>query len=198
MAVARKITSRIVVDAGGFSLIDMLVVTTFIAILMGMAVPAMQNIGDSIRLGTGAREVERELQTARLKAVTTNRVLRVRFNCPTAGHYRMVELIGTPGAPAAADDPMNRCSQVTYPFPPDDQNPMTLPNHDGPARQLHPDLSFGASKTLEFWPDGTVHADSGTGNPWQVLSGTGTAITVVKGADLKTITVNSLGKITLQ
>ena len=194
---ARKITSRIVDDAG-FSLIDMLMVTAFMAVVMGMAVPTMQNIGDSIRLGTGAREVERELQNARLKAVTANRILRVRFNCPAARGYRMVELIGTPGAPAAADDPMNRCSQVSYPFPPVDQNPLTLPNHDGPARELHPDRSFGAFKTLEFWPDGTVHTDVGTGNPWPVVAGTGTAITVVKGTNVKTITVNSLGKITLQ
>ena len=47
-----------------------------------MAVPALSAFGERMKLGQGQREVERELQMARLKAVTANRRMRVLFNCP--------------------------------------------------------------------------------------------------------------------
>ena len=184
--------------AAGFTLVDTLMTVTIFGIVAAIAVPALRDVNDSIRLSQGAREVERELQTARLRAVSTNRPIRVRFNCPTAGEYRMVELMGTPSAPAAADAALDRCSQQKYPYPPADQNPITVPNQDGPARRLPVTVTFGAVKTLEFWPDGSVHADAGGGSPWPVLTSTGTAITVVKKTDTKSITVNGLGKIQIQ
>jgi type IV fimbrial biogenesis protein FimT len=180
-------------------LIDMVVTVAILAIVLGMAVPTFRDMSDSMRVGQGAREVERELQTARLKAVTSNRAIRLRFNCPTVGEYRMVELIGTPAAPAAADTPAGRCSEVDYPYPEADFNPITVPNHDGPLRRLPRTVTFGATQTLEFWPDGSVHASSGTGTtPWLPLGSTGTAITVVKGVLTKSVTVNGLGKIQVQ
>ena len=183
---------------GGFSLIDMIVTMTLIAIAAGMAIPYMRDMTDAMRLAQGAREVERELQTARLKAVTSNRVLRVRFNCPAAGQYRTVELIGTPAVPAPADDANNRCSPGVYPYPAPDADLMTLPNHDGPVRYLHPSLSFGSVTTLEFRPGGTVHANTGAAGAWPQLSTSGTAITVTKGSSTRSITVNGIGKIKLQ
>jgi hypothetical protein len=73
-----------------------------------------------------------------------------------------------------------------------------VPNHDGPVRRLPKDVSFGAIKTLEFWPDGSVHADAGAGNPWPPVAAPGTAISVTKGVSVKQITVNGLGKVQLQ
>jgi prepilin-type N-terminal cleavage/methylation domain-containing protein len=191
------------VSEAGFTLIELLGVVTVFAIVAGMAVPALKDMVDGMRLGQAAREVERELQTARLKAVTSSRPIRVRFNCPTSGKYRMVELIGTPTANKAEDTPLSRCQETAYPAGPTDNNPLTVPNHDGPTRELHPSVAFGAAQTLEFWPDGSVHSDP-TGNPptagssWPVLPGGGTAITLTKSGTIKTITVNGLGKIQLQ
>ncbi len=184
----------------GFTLVDMVVTVTLVCIIGGIALASLKDVSDSMRLGQGAREVERELQTARLKAVSSNRPIRVRFNCPTAGQYRMVELIGSTNVPVAADSGANRCQASAYPYPAADKNPMTLPNLDGPPRSLHSSLSFGATKTLEFWPNGTVHAEPNAGTPgaWPELPPSGTAITVVKGQATKTITVNGLGKIQLQ
>jgi type II secretory pathway pseudopilin PulG len=184
----------------GFTLVDMVVTVTLVCIIGGIAMASLKDVSDSMRLGQGAREVERELQTARLKAVSSNRPIRVRFNCPSAGKYRMVELIGASNVPVAADSADNRCQDSVYPYPAADRNPMTLPNLDGPPRSLHSSLSFGATKTLEFWPNGTVHADPGTGatGAWPELPPAGTSITVVKGSATKTITVNGLGKIQLQ
>ena len=80
----------------GFTLIELLVTTAIIVIISGMAVPLMTNAADSIKLGQATREVERELQTARLRAVSANQQMRLRFDCPAAGQYRMTELVGTP------------------------------------------------------------------------------------------------------
>ena len=94
---------RIVRSAAGFSLVDMICVVAVFAILAGISVPAFQNVSEGYKLGQTVREVERELQTARLKAVTANRPLRIRFDCPAAGQYRITELIGTSSVPAAED-----------------------------------------------------------------------------------------------
>ncbi|MBI4264802.1 MAG: hypothetical protein HY657_10530, partial [Acidobacteria bacterium] len=136
----------------------MMMTLVVFAIMAGAAVPQFMDMTGGLRLRQGLREVERELQTARLKAVTANRPIRVRFNCPTTGQYRMVELIGTPSAPNVEDDDddLGRCQTSGYPYPAADMNRLTLPNHDGPVRQLHSSLAFSetASKALEFWPDG--------------------------------------------
>jgi len=181
----------------GFTLIDTICVVAIFAILAGISVPAFQNLTEGYKLGQSLREVERELQSARLKAVTSNRPLRLRFNCPAAGQYRIVELIGTPSVPAAEDGAANRCQESTYPTPAADNNPLTRPNHDGPMRRLPPGITFSAANTLEFWPDGTVHQQNGATLPWPVIPAAGTSVTLAKGAVTKRIDVNGVGKITL-
>ena len=178
----------------------MMTVTVF-AIVLGAAVPGLADMTDGMRLRQGLREVERELQAARLKAVSSNRAIRVRFNCPEPGTYRMVELIGTPSVPHDDDTAEDRCSDsaTAYPFPAADTNRLTLPNHDGPVRRLHTSLAFSAADTLEFWPDGSVHqADETADTPWPAVSSDGISITIRKDALIGAITVNGLGKIQVQ
>jgi type II secretory pathway pseudopilin PulG len=181
----------------GFTLIELLMMAALIVIVSGMAVPLMQNVADGIKLGQAARQVERELQTARLKAVSANQPMRVRFDCPVAKQYRMVELVGTPSVPAAADDPASRCSQSTFPFPAPDTNILTRPNHDGPLRQVDASVTFQQATTIEFWPDGTAHAAVGGANPWPAIVSPGTNIVLARNGKTKTIVVNSVGKIQL-
>ena len=171
----------------------MLVTIALIGILAGVALPVLANVGERMKLGQGQREVERAMQSARLKAVTANRRMRVRFNCPAAQQYRVVEVIG-----AAADDAGDRCSEASYPAVPPDRNPLTRPNHDGPIQRLPKDVSFGAAAALEFAPDGTVRYLNG-GAYVAVPDPTGTAITLTKTntVDVAKITVNRLGKIEL-
>ena len=183
-------------SAAGWSLVDLMITVAVFAVVAAGAVPVFTNMTEGLKLSQGLREVEREMQTARLKAVTANRPIRVRFNCPVNGEYRMVELIGTPATPVAADLSADRCKESSYATG-GDGNPLTRPNHDGPPKLLPKDVAFGTVATLEFWPDGTVHKDTGAGTPWLPLSGTGTAITLTKGSQVKSITVNGLGKITL-
>jgi type II secretion system GspH-like protein len=187
-------------DAAGFSLVDMLATVAIIATLAAVATPQMFDGVDRMRLGMTARDVERELQFARMKSVSTNRPMRIRFNCPVAGQFRVVELIGTPRVPLAADGAANRCDETIYPYRPTgaDINRLTRPNNDGAVRRLQPQATFTAFPTLEFWPDGSVHADAGAGDPWPTLTPAGATVTVSRKGKTRNITVNALGKIQLQ
>jgi type II secretory pathway pseudopilin PulG len=184
-------------DARGFTLIDTIATLAIFATVAAIAVPVVSNSLEGQRLGIEARNVERELQAARLSAVAANRPIRVRFNCPSAGRYRRVELIGTVNTPHADDAEARAVARCGYPFPAADTNPLTRPNNDGQTQQLNSKVAFTAVQTLEFWPDGTVHVPGAT-NPWPRLGATDATITVAKGSSTNSITVNSLGKIRIQ
>ena len=176
----------------------MLVVITIIGTVSAIGVPSMLAAIDRMRLGQSAREVERELQIAKSRAVTKGRPIRVRFDCPAAGEYRIVELIGSPAAPTAADIAANRCNETTYPYPAADRNPTTRPNLDGPIRRLDSSVRFASTQTIEFWPDGTAHSTTGAGSPWPLIPVAGITISVARDGITSAITINGLGKIQLQ
>lgn len=180
---------------------DVIATMALLGIISAMAVPTIQNLYENQRLGVSTRLVERELQTARLTAVTANQPIRVRFNCPAAGQFRRVELLGTVYAPAADDantQAVQRCSTTNYPYPPAGMNPLSRSSHDGPIQQLDTAVVFGSTVTLEFWPNGSVHQVTGV-NPSPLLDAVnGATIALAKGTTTKSITVNSLGKIQIQ
>lgn len=182
-------------SARGFTLVDLLVTTAIFATATAMAMPLMSNTLSAMRLRMASRDVARELQSARLRAVSSNRPVRVRFNCPAVGQYRLVELIGTPGSPDAMDGDSQRCSDSLYPYPSADRDALTRPNNDGPLRRLPQGVSFGSVQTIEFWPNGTAHASTGGSNPWPVIPVAGVSVSVAKGTASQAITVNGLGKI---
>jgi type II secretory pathway pseudopilin PulG len=179
----------------GFSFVDVIVVTALIATLSAISLPLIQDMANSIALGQARRIVHSELQQARMKSVTSNLVMRVQFNCPAAGQFRMLELLGTPSVPAPQATAANRCSDTAYPFPAADNNPVTLPNQDGPIRRIDPRVSFGAVQTIEFRPTGTAYSVNPDGTSGPPLPGTGVAITLTKGTEVRSVTVNALGKI---
>ena len=188
-------------DVRGFTLIELLLVLAISAIVAAMAVPAIMSSSAQLRLGNSVRQVERELHIAKMKAVRADRVMRVRFNCPTAGEYRMVELLGTVRVPATDDDDSRaaqRCSQTNYPYPDTDTDFFAAPNNDGPPRILPDGVAFTAVQTIDFWPDGSAHT-AGASTP---IAGAGVTLQVydVKlGTSMnKSITVNGLGKVTLR
>jgi prepilin-type N-terminal cleavage/methylation domain-containing protein len=197
-------------DVRGFSLIELVLVVAILAILGGIAVPTITSMMAGMRVSSAARLVERELQTARMRAVSANRAMRVRFNCPAVGQYRLVEVIGTPSVPAPADadgQAATRCNETSYPYPDSDTSWFTAPNYDGPLNRLDSNVVFVAVRTLEFWPDGTVHADTGAGNPWPAVAPNAPVTlrlqqakgtTIAKAATERRIQVNGVGKITLQ
>jgi len=181
----------------GFSLIDMLAVVTILGTMAAIALPSMLGAMERVRLGQAAREVERELQSAKARAVVKGRAMRVRFDCPADGAYRTVELIGTTSEPVAADSATDRCSASDYPYPAPDEDPVTLPNLDGPLRRLDPSVSFSAAQTIEFRANGTAFYDAGGGD-FDLIPVAGISITLLRNSVTSTITVNGLGKVALQ
>jgi type IV fimbrial biogenesis protein FimT len=176
-------------DRRGYSLIELMQTIAVAATLMAIAVPAMNAMSDATKLSAAAQQLERELQTARMKAVANNTPLRLRTNCPAAGYFRIVEMLGT-----ASDTPASRCNATTYPWPAADNDLATTPNFDGPVRQLV-NSATSTTASIEFRPDGTA---------WDTSSGTATAITtsvtitVTRNSKTRSITVNGLGKVLLQ
>ncbi len=190
----------------GFSLIDQLATIAILATITAIAVPALSNAVESQRLGMETRTVEREIQLARLAAVSSNRPIRVRFDCPTAGYYRRVELIGSINDESTGDDAdttavgAHRCSYSYYPYPAADKDPLTRPNNDGPLLQLNSKVTFTSTQTLEFWPNGTVHVSTGAvaGQSWPQLGTSPANIILNMGSTTRSISVNSLGKTQIQ
>jgi len=176
-------------ERGGFTVVELLMVVAMIGTLAAIALPVMTDMTASIKLNQAARLVEREMQAARLKAVSANRVIRVRMNCPAAGYVRSVEVLGT-----AADSAANRCLTTAYPFPAADTDVMTRPNFDGPVRTL-PNGASVTTKVIQFSPDGTA-MDVVAGTPTTIT--TQVTLTISRQSKSKTVTVNNAGKVQLQ
>ncbi len=187
MAMKKMIAGR-----DGFSLTELLAVIAIIAILAAIALPSIF-VTDDTRARQALREVEREMQTARLKAVTTNKSIQVRFNCPGAGMYRMVEA-GTTWADAG------RCSQTTYPFPAPVDAAYQVPpkpRYDGPIRYLDSNIVLSSGNPnliVQFMPDGrTATVVNGVAQ----LIGT-MQVSVTCRTKTRTLEVNGLGRIQIQ
>lgn len=176
----------------GFSLTEVLSVVSIFVVLATIAAPTTLTVTEAMRVASAAREFERELQTARLKAVQANRSIRVLFNCPTVGQYRRVEVMNS-----LVDGQSTRCSEAAYPFPsPRDTDPST-PLHDGALRYLPTGAALAAGGLgLEFRPDGRTFQVTSTGV--QSIRAPGVALTVTKGLHSSTVNVNGLGRIQIQ
>lgn len=180
----------------GFTLTELLLVVAVIFIVIAMAIPLSLTMTEQMRVENGLREVERELQNARLRAVAVNQRVRVRFDCPSLGFYRTLQVMGT-----AVDTAANRCNDTAYPWPaPQDGNPGT-PDYDGPVRFVLQGATLaglgdnGSLTALEFRPDGQVFEFSGGSTEPETIDPAGINLTLTRGTHSATVNVNALGRI---
>ncbi|MEX2272362.1 MAG: prepilin-type N-terminal cleavage/methylation domain-containing protein [Vicinamibacterales bacterium] len=164
----------------GFSLPEVLLVVALIGVIGGVALPQVIEALQRYRLFSAGREVAAQIRSARLAAVTTNRVMIVRFNCPAARQYRFIEVTGN----AAIDTDPDRCA-----FPPADSDPATLPNSDGLPAMLPDTMAFGATQDLQIGPTGLITPLAG---------GMPALIQVTNGTITGQITVSATGRVQMQ
>ena len=118
--------------AAGFSLIELLIVVGFVSVLAAMSGPPIQAGMARYALLSASQGVASTIRTARFQAVARNQILRVRFNDPAAGQYRVLDAADSPVGdvqvlPAAAAfgsisgdleiDPEGRVTPLTGPSP---------------------------------------------------------------------------------
>ena len=174
----------------GFTLLELVLVLAAGVTIASLALPRFNNFMQAQRARTAARIVERELQTARLKAVGSSRSLRVRFNCPAAGQLRILEVTGV----ATTDNATNRCSETAYPTPGPSDSLRATPQYDSPVIQLPTGTSVSAiAMNFEFSPAGNVYAVSAS-NVVTTLNGDAT-LTVTRAGYSQTVTINALGRV---
>jgi len=179
----------------GFTLTELLMVMAVFIIMAAVAMPQLGRALDLYRLGIAVREVERELQTARVNAVQANRSVRVLFNCPAAGLFRRVEVLGEPGLADGRDSSVARCSDATFPYPAPDLDPLTRPNLDGPVHRLPVGVAFGGIGGIEFLPNGTARSASAGMFTFANIGTDGVSATVTKEASSRSVLVNGMGRV---
>ena len=177
-------------DETGMSLVELMITTLLLSTVFAIAVPAGKAAMDSLELGTATRQVGRELQTARLRAVSANRPMRVKLNCPVDGQYRLVEVTGV----GSIDGANSRCNESLYGYPGPRDNDRATPEHDGPVRYLGTKVDTLAGPELEFAPDGTTRVI--VNGVAQAMASEAT-VQISRDGETKEIAVNALGRITL-
>ena len=169
---------------------ELMLVMGLTVVVAGIALPVTRHATDGMQLDMAAREVERQLQTARHRSVSTNHALILRLNCPSTGQIRMVEVTGV----QATDGDGNRCDETRFPFPGPRDSDRATPAYDGPVRRLHSSVTVSGSD-IQFSPDGTARVLAGSGT--QPIS-TPVGIIVTRDREATTVMVNGLGKINVQ
>ncbi len=109
-------------------MIELLVVMALIGILSAMGIPTLQEATRRNAVWTTSELIGSQIRQARLKAISRNKTFKVRFDCPSTGQFRILEVTGN----TTIDNASNRCSttqtydsgvfavpaQVTYGSPP--------------------------------------------------------------------------------
>jgi prepilin-type N-terminal cleavage/methylation domain-containing protein len=168
------------VQSRGFSLVELMITVALIGIMAAMSIPVLSGARRKAALYSAQRDVAAQIRTARYSAVTGNKVMRVRFNCPSAGRYRVIEVTGN----ATIDNDTARCS---YPWP--DFDSANLPDSDGPVVLLPDGISFNATQDLEIDTRGQITP----------LSGASPAtIRVTDGSTISQVTAATSGRVRTQ
>lgn len=169
-------------------MVEVMIVTMVMTTLIAISVPAGRSALDSLELSTAREEVGFALRTARLRAVSANRPMRLRLNCQATGQYRVVEVTGV----ASVDAALNRCDEASFGYPgPKDSNPAT-PAHDGPLRYLKSHIDELRGPDLEFSPNGTARVVAG--GVAQTMT-TEAVVEVERDGETLGIRINALGRI---
>ena len=173
----------------GFTLIEVMMVVAVGGILSAVSVPALSGAMRRYEMNTASRMISAEIRAARFTAVAKNRTMRVRFNCPGPGQFRVIEVVGNAGIANAAD----RCSETAYPYP--DPDPAVAPNADGPIMWMNQGATFGTVQDVQISTRGRIQPV--TGCPACAVAARPASIGLTNGYETQTITVSVSGTISI-
>lgn len=176
--------------SAGYTLIEVLMVGAVMMIVAAVAIPQVTAAMRRYSLNNASQQVASAIRGARYAAVSKGVTLRVRFNCPAAGQYRVVEVTGT----SAIDQDATRCSNTAYPFP--DPAAGTPPDNDGPVQVVPPGTSFGAVEDMEISEQGRVTPL--TGCPTCVAASGSVNLALENGYETQATNVGQNGQIEVE
>ena len=82
---------------------ELLVVMALITVIAGIAIPTLSGATARNSVWTASEQIGSQIRQARLKAISRNIRFRVRFDCPAAGQFRVLQVTGDVGIDNAAD-----------------------------------------------------------------------------------------------
>jgi type IV fimbrial biogenesis protein FimT len=97
----------------GFSLIELIVVITIIAIAVGITIPVYSSMKPKLRLNGAARQMQGDLMRARMQAISQNNEFRLSFSDDNHQYYIWVDVNGN-GAPDSDESPVTKDIQTNY------------------------------------------------------------------------------------
>ncbi len=155
----------------GFTMFELVVAMALIMILSAIGLPALNESIHRNAVWSSAELVGSQIRQARLKAISRNRSFRVRFNCPSTGQFRILEVTGD----ATIDNASNRCDlQQTY---------------DSGVMAVGEGVSFGTPPVFTVTSRGI----------FSTTSGIPATVTVSYGSDSsRDLTVSATGQITFE
>jgi prepilin-type N-terminal cleavage/methylation domain-containing protein len=177
-------------ESAGFTLIELLLVVGIAAVLATISLVQLRAGMRRYTLTSATQTVAAAVRAARYQSVAKNRTLRLRFNCPEPGQFRLVEFVNDP----AIDQAVDRCSETAYPFP--DVNAANSPNFDGPVQRLPQGALFGLLSDLQI--DHTGRMLRLTGCPACATAAAPATVIVGNGDENRTITISGSGQVSLQ
>ena len=73
---------------------ELLVTMGLIAVLSAIAIPVLSGSTARNSVWTASETIGTQIRQARLKAISRNRSFRIRFDCPAAQQFRVLEVTG--------------------------------------------------------------------------------------------------------
>ena len=114
----------------GFTMFELLIVMALISIFAAMGIPTLQESTRRNAVWTASETIGTQIRQARLKAISRNRSFRVRFDCPAAGQFRVLEVTGN----STIDNHDDRC--------------IMQQTHDSGVYAMPVNVSYGSTPPL--------------------------------------------------